>query len=97
MNQAITLGFSRVSWSIIPQSFDFFWQPPPYPYDPAKARQLLAEAGYPNGFDAGDFWCDAATDTMSEAAANYLQTVASGCGCGRWSGRRSSRATRRRS
>ena len=75
MNQAITLGFSRVSWSIIPQSFDFFWQPPPYPYDPAKARQLLAEAGYPNGFDAGDFWCDAATDTMSEAAANYLQTV----------------------
>ena len=38
MNQAITLGFSRVSWSIIPQSFDFFWQPPPYPYDPAQAR-----------------------------------------------------------
>ena len=75
MNEAITLGFSRVTWSIIPQSFDFFWQPPPYPYDPARARQLLAEAGYPNGFDAGDLWCDAATDTMSEAAANFLQAV----------------------
>jgi len=75
MNQAITLGYSRVSWSIIPQSFDFFWQPPPYPYDPAKARQLLAEAGYPSGFDAGDLWCDAAADTMSEATANYLQAV----------------------
>ena len=24
-------------------------------YDPQKARQLLAEAGYPTGFDAGEF------------------------------------------
>jgi len=75
MNQAITLGFSRITWSIIPASFDFFWQPPPFPYDPARARQLLTEAGYPSGFDAGDLWCDAAADTMSEAATNYLQAV----------------------
>jgi len=75
LNEAITLGYSRITWSIIPQSFDFFWQPPAYAYDPARAKQLLAEAGYPNGFDAGDFWCEPATATMSEATANYLQAV----------------------
>ncbi len=75
VNEALTLGFSRITWSIIPQSFDFFWQPPAYAYDPAKARQLLADAGYPRGFDAGDLWCDAATATMSEALIGYLQAV----------------------
>jgi peptide/nickel transport system substrate-binding protein len=75
MNDALTLGFSRITWSIIPQSFDFFWQPAAHAYDPGRAKQLLAEAGYPNGFDAGDFWCEPATASNTEAAANYLQAV----------------------
>ena len=75
VNEALTLGFSRITWSVIPQSFDFFWPPPAYAFDPAKAKQLLADAGYPKGFDAGDLWCDAATATMSEAVAGYLQAA----------------------
>jgi peptide/nickel transport system substrate-binding protein len=75
VNEALTLGFSRITWSIIPASFDFFWQPPAYVFDPARAKQLLAEAGYPNGFDAGDLWCEPPTATMSEALMGYLQAV----------------------
>jgi peptide/nickel transport system substrate-binding protein len=75
INQAESLGFSKITGSIIPTSFDFYWQPPVVPYDPARARQLLTEAGYPRGFDAGDLWCDAATSSYSEAVINYLQAV----------------------
>ena len=75
INQAESLGFSKITGSIIPTSFDFYWQPPVYPYDPNRAKQLLTEAGYPKGFDAGDLWCDAATSGSSEAALNYLHAA----------------------
>ena len=74
-NQAITLGHSRLSYSIIPSTFDFFWQPPAYAYDPAQAKKLLAEAGLANGFDAGDYYLDISYSNVQEAIANYLQQV----------------------
>jgi peptide/nickel transport system substrate-binding protein len=72
INQADALGHARLIWSIIPNSFEFYWQPPGYGYEPARAKQLLAQAGYPGGFDAGDYFCDAALTNLGEPVVNYL-------------------------
>jgi peptide/nickel transport system substrate-binding protein len=75
INQALTLGHSKVTGSIIPDTFAYYWAPPVPKYDPAKARQLLAEAGHPKGFDAGDYFCDSSFANLAEAAINNLQAV----------------------
>jgi peptide/nickel transport system substrate-binding protein len=75
MNDAITLGYSKVTGSIIPYTFDYFWQPPVAVYDPAGAKQLLAEAGHPNGFDAGEFYCDSSYSNVGEAVLDNLQAA----------------------
>ena len=58
-----------------PESFEFYWQPPLPVYDPAKAKELLAEAGHPNGFDAGEFFCDASYSNVAEALLNNFAEV----------------------
>jgi peptide/nickel transport system substrate-binding protein len=74
-NQALTLGHSRVTGSIIPDTFDFFWAPPAPVHDPARTRRLLAEAGYPNGFDAGEYVCDISYANLGESIVNDLRGV----------------------
>jgi peptide/nickel transport system substrate-binding protein len=75
LNEAATLGMSKVTHSIVPATFEFFWQPPAYSHDPARAKRLLAEAGYANGFDAGDFSCDLQVCPWGEAMVNDLKAV----------------------
>ena len=75
INQAETLGKSRMTGSMIPQEFDFAWKVEPHPFEPAKAKQLLAEAGYPNGFDGGEYFVDSAYSSVGEAVANYWKAA----------------------
>src|SRR5437016_2821168 len=75
ISEALTLGRSLLSNTIIPVNFEYYWQAPASVYDPAKAGELLAEAGYPKGFDAGDFSCDSSYANVGEAILDNLQAV----------------------
>jgi peptide/nickel transport system substrate-binding protein len=75
INEAETLGFSRLSGGIIPRAYDFALPLEPYAYDPQKAKALLKEAGHPNGFDAGEYSCDAVYAGVIEGFVNDLGAV----------------------
>jgi peptide/nickel transport system substrate-binding protein len=75
LSESETLGASRPTGSIVPRTFEFALALEPYPYDPARARQLLSEAGYPNGFDAGELQQLPPYFSLGETIIGYLGAV----------------------
>ena len=75
INEVSCLGYCPPTGVIVPRVMDFALQAPPPAHDPPKARQLLAEAGYPRGFDAGEFVPTPPFVTTAEAALNDLNAV----------------------
>lgn len=75
INQAACLGFCPPAGVIVPRVMDYALQVEAPPYDPDKAKKLLADAGYPNGIDVGDFVAIPGFPTVAEAVVNDLNAV----------------------
>jgi peptide/nickel transport system substrate-binding protein len=75
INEAESLGFSGITGNFIPRHQEFALPIDAHPYDPKRARALLAEAGYPNGFELAEFTAFPPYNTMGEAIANYFVAV----------------------
>src|SRR5437762_879609 len=75
INEAACLGYCPPAGVVIPRVMDFALQVEAPAFDPQRAKQLLAEAGYPNGLDAGELTPIPPFFTMGEAVVNYLNAV----------------------
>jgi peptide/nickel transport system substrate-binding protein len=75
INEAACIGFCPPAGVIVPRVMDFALQVEPMPYDAPKAKQLLAEAGYPGGLDAGEFAAIPGFPTVAESVMNYLNAA----------------------
>jgi peptide/nickel transport system substrate-binding protein len=73
--EADSLGASPPMGSLIPAAVEFGWPVEPHRHDVTKARQLLKEAGYPNGFDAGEMVGTVQFATAAEGVISGLQTI----------------------
>lgn len=64
-------GYAFPAQGVVPQGVEFAVKMNPWPYDPAKARQLLKEAGYPSGFET-ELW-SAYNHTTAQKVIQFLQ------------------------
>jgi len=76
MSKALFLGYCKITNNaLVPYTFEYFWQPPPAVYDPDKAKELLAAAGYAGGFDSGPLYIDSSYANVGEICVNNFQAV----------------------
>jgi glutathione transport system substrate-binding protein len=64
-------GYAIPAQGIVPQGVGYAVKMPPIPYDLKKAKALLAEAGYPNGFES-TLW-SAYNNTTSQKVIQFVQ------------------------
>jgi peptide/nickel transport system substrate-binding protein len=75
ISESETLGASPPTGSIIPPMLEFALAVETPRHDPARSRQLLREAGYPGGFDAGDMVGTVQFAGAAEAVLNDFAQV----------------------
>ncbi len=75
LSDADTLGASKPNGNIVLKRFEYALPIEADRYDPVQAKKLLAEAGYPNGFDAGDLTPVPPYFASGEAIVGYLGAV----------------------
>ena len=75
INQAEMIGLGRITGAFVPPEFDFALKMDTPSFDPKRAKQLMVEAGYPNGFDAGDLTPLPPYTALGEAVGAFLQSI----------------------
>ncbi len=75
INQAEMLGYGKTTGGFVPPEFDFALKVPAPPLDTKRAKQLMNDAGYPNGFEAGDLTPLPPYTSLAETVGGYLQGI----------------------